>query len=139
MLEMLFFYDGPLSDISSSAKMDEFDLIDAGDGYTLNMQAIKKIIKDKKMRRVMTNQVKLLDNAFLWDKKSHRPKLCLQDKNDGKWKPVGRFTKKDIKNLTSLENMYTNGEFVEKAYQCTAKRVPRDLLRFRIKGGDDES
>jgi hypothetical protein len=127
MLEMLFFYDGPLSDIATTS-METEDLIDAKDGYSKNMEAIRKIIKDDKVHMVVSNQIKLLDNMLLWDKKSHRPKLCLLDKSDGKWKPAGRFTRKDIKNVHNLERMYIIGEFAERAYKTVAEKKPRKLI-----------
>lgn len=127
MIEMMFFYDGPLSDIATT-DMENEDVVDAKDGYTNNMDAIKKIVDDNKVHLVVSNQVKLLDNALLWDHVSHRPRLCLLDKSDGKWKPVGRFTKKDIKYVSNLEKMFLNGEFNERAYKTVAKKKPRNLI-----------
>lgn len=136
MLEMMFFYDGNLKDITET-EMETECLIDAGDGYTNNLRSMFKVITDNKCNKVITNQVELLDNKWLWDTKIHAPKLCLRDSKDGKWKPVGRFTKKDIKNSTNLIKMFTMDEFRDYAYKAAAERVPRDLLRFRIKDKEE--
>ena len=127
MLEMMFFYDGPLTDIATT-EMETEDLIDAKDGYSSNMEAMRKIIKDDKVHMVVSNQIKLLDNTLLWDHTAHRPKLCLLDKKDGKWKPVGRFVKREIRYNNNLEKMYIVGEFADRAYRSSAPRKPRRLV-----------
>lgn len=131
MLEMLFFYDGNLSDVASF-DIGRDEIIDAGDGYTSNMTKFMELLSDNKLHNIITNQVELLDNKWLWDTRTHKPRLCLRDAGDGKWKPVGRFTKKDIKNSHSLKRMFMKGEFTKRARKGTAERIPRDLLRFRI-------
>jgi hypothetical protein len=131
MLEMMFFYDGKLTDIAES-EMESEDLIDAGDGYTSNMKRLGEILRDGDPHMVITNQIELLNNTWLWDTKTHTSKLCLKDERDGHWKPIGRFTKRDLKNGNNLAKMYMNGEFAKKSYPKVAKREPRDLIRFRL-------
>ena len=120
MIEMLFFYDGPLTDIATT-DMESEDLVDAKDGYSNNMAAMRKLIKDDKVHLVLSNQIKVLDNMLLWDHVAHRPKLCFLDKSDGKWKPAGRFIKKELKYIHNLEKMFLNGEFAEKAYKINTR------------------
>lgn len=130
MLEALFFYDGKLSDITTTG-METEDLIDAADGYTNNMIRLHEILSDNKVHRVVSNQFGFLDSAMLWDCETHRSKLYLKDKHDGAWKPVGRFTKKQIKSATNIFRMYQNGEFNDRAYKRSAK-LSRNVMRFKI-------
>ena len=131
MLEMMFFYDGKLSDVIGEG-MEEETVIDAGDGYTANMKLLSKILGDQLQHKVITNQIALLNNKWLWDFEHKKPKLCFKDQN-GVWKPVGRFTKKDLKYSHGLMKMFMTGEFADKAYRRAAVKQPKEMLRFRIK------
>ncbi len=131
MLAGLFFYDGNLEDIVEEKA--EFQIIDAKDGYTNNIAAIKKIMKSSVNHLVLTNQVVLLNKRWLWDKKTHEPKLYFKDKSDGKWKNVRRFTKISLTYNTNIEWLFRRGEFDrEKAFNEKSKKQGRHTIKFTV-------
>lgn len=131
MLERMFFYDGNLEDLIGESA--DFKVIDAKNGYTNNIEEMKKVLRSSVSHLVLTNQVALLNKRWLWDKETHEPKLYLRDKSDGKWKHVSRFTRVDIKYNTGIEVLFRRGEFdVDKAYMEKAKRKRRQTLKLRI-------
>lgn len=136
MLLMMFFYDGKLSDVSGGD--DEQIKIDAGDGWTDNLRKFSEVMMSDKKYMVITNQIGLLNNTWLWDTNTHKPSLCLLDKSDGKWKPVGRFTKQHIKNSRNLAKMFLEGAFREKAYREAAPRVRGKFIQYEVPRDDDE-
>lgn len=131
MLEGMFYYEGNLEDLVQEKA--EYKLIDARDGYKNNLNAMQKVLRSTVSHLVLTNQVALLNNKFVWNKEKHEPVVYLKDKSDGKWKIIGRFTKLDLKYTHDLEKLYRNGEFDrEKAFREKAERKPRDIFKFRM-------
>ena len=136
---MMFFHDGNLSEIAETDTEVQVR-IDAGDGISNNMKRLNEVLESKMPYIVVTNQVALLNTDWLWDKTKHHPNLCLLDRSDKKWKPVGRFTKKVIRNKTNIESMAVNGEFQKTASKEKIQPMTRNVLKFRItqEDGKDE-
>lgn len=133
---MMFFYDGNLKDISL-LEFENTVTIDAGNGYTDNIRKLYDVITASPHYFVLTNQQALLRNEWLWDEQTHEPRLCFKDERDGKWRPVGRFTKADIKFTHNLEKMFIEGGFSKRSYKRKANRKAREILRFRIDAKED--
>ena len=130
MIESLFYYDGNLEDLVKEKA--EYQVIDAKDGYKNNIERIKKLKRSSVSHLILTNQVALLNNEYVWSTEKHEPVVYLKDPSDGKWKHIRRFTRMDIKHTHNLERLYRSGEFdVDKAYREKAKKKTRELFRFR--------